>query len=178
MASSGGTGDAKPSLDELFPRIYEQLRAVATAYLRRERADHTLAPTALVHEAYIRLAAQDTIDAADKTRLLGLAAEMMRRILVNYAHANHARKRGGAQASITLDESVASTERQFDLVELDDALTRLAEFDSRGSKIVEMRFFAGLTIEETALVLAISPATVKREWSTARAWLRREMSVA
>ncbi len=178
MAGSAGTGGAKPSLDELFPRIYEQLRAVAAAYLHRERADHTLAPTALVHEAYIRMAAQDSIDTADKTRLLGLAAEMMRRILVNYAHAHQTEKRGGARVCITLDENVASSDGELDLVELDDALTRLAEFDGRGSRIIEMRFFAGLSIDETAHVLGISPATVKREWVAARAWLRREMSPA
>jgi RNA polymerase sigma factor (TIGR02999 family) len=162
----------------LFPRIYEQLRGVAAAYLRRERADHTLAPTALVHEAYMRLAAQESIDTQDRARLLGLAAEMMRRILVNYALARHAEKRGGARVCITLDENMASSDGELDLVSLDDALTRLAVFDSRGSKIIEMRFFAGLSIDETAQVLDISAATVKREWSTARAWLRREMSVA
>lgn len=175
-SADSSTGTPKPSLDELFPRIYEQLREVAAAYLHRERPDHTLAPTALVHEAYIRLAAQDSIDTADKVRLLGLAGEMMRRILVNYAYARHAEKRGGGRVCITLDEAVASSDGELDLVELDDALTRLAGFDARGCKIIELRFFAGLSIDETAQVLDISPATVKREWSTARAWLRREMS--
>lgn len=174
---ASGNGGAKPSLDELFPRVYEQLRGLAAGCLRREHANHTLAPTALVHEAYIRLAAQNHIDTADRARFMGLAGEMMRRILVNHARARYAEKRGGGRVCITLDESVASSDDgDLDLVALDEALTRLAVFDDRGSRIVEMRFFAGLSIDETAHVLDISPATVKREWSTARAWLRREMS--
>ncbi len=170
-------GRAKGSLDELFPRVYEQLRSVAAAYLHQERSDHTLAPTALVHETYMRLAAQDSLDTGDRVRFFGMAAEMMRRILVNHAHARRAEKRGGGRLCITLDDAVASDDRELDLVELDDALMRLAKFDERASRIVEMRFFAGLSIDETAQVLDVSAATVKREWTSARAWLKHDMSV-
>lgn len=175
-AVESAPGGTSASLDVLFPRVYAELRAMAARAMRRERADHTLAPTALVHEAYMRLAAQD-VAPADRARLFGLAAEMMRRILVNHAVARRSAKRGGGQICITLDEQSAGEAATpgVDVVALDEALARLAQLDPRAAQIVELRFFAGLDVPETASVLGISAATVKREWSAARAWLRREV---
>jgi RNA polymerase sigma factor (TIGR02999 family) len=179
ISSPDEHGHAKASLDAIFPRVYADLRQLAERFLRHESDGHTLTPTALVHEAYLRLAVQD-VSAGDRPRLFGLAAEMMRRILVNHAVARRTAKRGGNQVSITLEESLASDapDDELDVIALDHALTRLSTLDPRAAQIVELRFFAGLGVEETASVLAISPATVKREWSTSRAWLRREMSIA
>jgi RNA polymerase sigma-70 factor (ECF subfamily) len=166
-----------PSLDALFSRVYADLRALADRFLRNEQAGHTLSPTALVHEAYLRLAAHD-VPPADRARCFGAAAEMMRHILVNHALARRAAKRGGGAVSITLDESVpgAAPDEALDVVVLDEALQRLALIDPRASRVVELRFFAGLSVQETADVLDVSAATVKREWSASRAWLRREMA--
>lgn len=172
----GGNGD-KAALDELLPVVYDQLRQLAGSYLRRERTDHTLQPTALVHEAYLRLVDQKNVDWRNRAQFFGLAAQMMRRILVNYAHDRHAGKRGGHAPRLSLDEAVSFfEERDVDLVALDDALDSLATLDPAQSRIVELRFFGGLTIDETAEVLGVSPATVKREWSMAKAWLHRELS--
>jgi RNA polymerase sigma factor (TIGR02999 family) len=165
------------TLDAQFRAVYDELRALADRYLRRERPDHTLQPTALVHEAYLRLTSQHAVDWANRAQFFGVAAEMMRRILVNHALAHGAVKRGGGATRVTLDESVSwSGERDVDLIALDEALVALAGFDPRQARIVELRFFAGLGIEETGDVLGISPATVKREWSVAKAWLRRELT--
>jgi RNA polymerase sigma-70 factor, ECF subfamily len=162
-----------PGLDAQFAVVYAELRALAERHLRRERPDHTLQPTALVHEAYLRLTSQRSVDWANRAQFFGIAAEMMRRILVNHAHAHGAAKRGGGATCVTLDESVSwSGERD----QVDEALVALANVDPRQSRIVELRFFAGLGIDETAEVLGISPATVKREWTIAKAWLRRELS--
>ena len=159
--------------------MYGELRALAGAYLRGERADHTLQPTALVHEAYLRLTSQHGVDWRDKAQLFGVAAQMMRRILVNYAEARNSAKRGGDVTRVTLDDSVSwGGERELDITALDEALTRLAQLDARQARVVELRFFAGLTIEEAADVLSISPATVKREWNMAKAWLRAELTDA
>ncbi|MDB4915575.1 MAG: sigma factor, ECF-like family protein [Gemmatimonadetes bacterium] len=178
-ARQDGPGEGKTSLDVLFPRVYSELHELAERFLWHEREGHTLSPTALVHEAYLRLAAQD-VPPADRGRFFGLAAEMMRRILVNHALARRAAKRGGDQVCITLEESLASDvpETELDVIALDEALQRLTAMDPRAGQIVELRFFAGLGVEETAAVLDISPATVKREWSASRAWLRRELASA
>jgi len=166
----------KAALDELFPLVYSELRRLAQIHLGRERPDHTLQPTALVHEAYMRLVDQRQVDWHDRAQFFGVAAQMMRRILVNHAEAHNAAKRGGLLTRVTLEESVSwDAGRELDLVSLDEALTALGALDARQARIVELRFFAGLTIDETADVLAISPATVKREWSMAKAWLRLEL---
>lgn len=170
-----GSGD-KNSLDEILPLVYDELRRIAQNYLNRERHDHTLQATALVHEAYLRLIDQRKVDWKNRSQFFGLAAQMMRRILVNHAEAHNAGKRGSGQ-KLQLDETVdVSFEENLDLLALDGALKRLAEFDGQKSKIVEMRFFGGLTIEETAEVLEKSHATIEREWAFAKAWLYRELS--
>ena len=176
-AVPGARADDVASLDALFPAVYEELRRLAGRHLRRERPDHTLQPTALVHEAYMRLAEQHGAAWPSRAHFFGAAAVMMRRILVNHAHAHNAAKRGGGVTRVTLDESVSwAGERDVDLVALDEALTALADQDPRQGRVVELRFFAGLSVEATAEVLGISPATVKREWSVAKAWLRRELT--
>ncbi len=171
-----GNGD-RGALDRLVPLVYQELRAQAARALRRERGDHTLDATALVHEAYMRLADQHKLQWHHRAQFFGLAAQMMRRILVDHARRHRAAKRGGALAKVTLDASfMAASDSTVDLTVLDEALTRLAAFDAQQCRLVELRFFGGMTIEETAKVLEISPATVKREWTVAKAWLRREIS--
>ena len=166
----------KNVLDELFPLVYDELRKLAASRLKKERADHTLQPTALVHEAYMRLIEQHSADWQNRTHFFGLAAEMMRRILVNHAVKNNADKRFGNQTKLALDEAVSlAQEREINLILLDEALTRLAEFDPQQAKIIELRFFAGLTIEEVAEILGVSDSTVKREWRIAKAWLHQQM---
>jgi RNA polymerase sigma factor (TIGR02999 family) len=170
---SGGDREAPA---RLMPLVYDELRRLANHYLRQERPDHTLQPTALVHEAYLRLVDQTRVDWQNRAHFFGVAAQLMRRILVDHARRHQASKRGGFRQKLTLDEAVDySQTRDVDLVRLDDALTALAQFDTRQSRIVELRFFGGLTIEETAEALAVSPATVKVDWSMAKAWLRREI---
>ena len=170
-----GDGDRR-ALDALTPLVYDELRRLAGRYLRRERIDHTLQSTALVHEAYLKLIDQRNVRWQNRAQFFGLAAELIRRILVDHARARQAAKRGGSAYKLTLDEALdASAPRDLDLVRLDDVLQGLAKIDHQQSRIVELRFFAGLTIEETAEVLGISPATVKRDWLVAKAWLRREM---
>ncbi len=160
----------------LMPLVYDELRGLARRYLQNERKDHTLQATGLVHEAYLRLVDQTATTWRDRAHFFAVAAGVMRRVLVDYARAHRAAKRGGALEKIEFDEAVALTpERHVDLVALDDALKDLGAFDSRQSQIVELRFFGGLTVEEVAEVLEISPRTVKREWRLARAWLRREI---
>jgi RNA polymerase sigma factor (TIGR02999 family) len=161
------------ALTELMPLVYDELRRLASHYLRRERPDHTLQPTALVHEAYLRLIDQTSIRWQNRAHFFGIAANLMRQILINHAHSRRAAKRGGTAFKLTLDEAagLSQTRENVDLVALDEALSRLAVLDPQQGRIVELRFFGGLTIEEAAEVLRISPATVKREWTTAKAWL-------
>ena len=163
--------------DALIPLVYDELRRLARRYLRRERPDHTFQSAALVHEAYLRMAQQDAAPLNNRAHFFAVAAQLMRHILVDHARNRQAAKRGGGEAKLTLDTGIALPSKpEIDLVALDDALTRLAELDPRQSRIIEMRFFGGLSIEETAAVLDVSLATVKREWSSARAWMRRELS--
>jgi RNA polymerase sigma-70 factor (ECF subfamily) len=166
----------RESLDLLLPVIYDELRRVASHQLQKERSDHTLQPTALVHEAYLRLLEQHEVDWQNRAHFFSIAAEMMRRILVNYAVRRNAQKRGLGAARLSLEEAISfSDEKDFDLVALDDALKKLAEYDETQARIVELRFFGGLTIEETAEVLEISDSTVKREWRMAKAWLKTKI---
>lgn len=171
-----GDGD-REALDALTPLVYDELRKLASRYLRRERPDHTLSSTALVHEAYMRLVDQRNVHWQNRNQFFGLASELIRRILVDHARARLTAKRGGQVFKLSLDEAIAAPEeKDFDLVSLDDALKSLAATDAQQSRIVELRYFGGLTIEQTAEVLGISPATVKRDWVVAKAWLRREMT--
>lgn len=166
----------KSALDEILPLVYNELRRIAQNYLSQERDDHTLQATALVHEAYLRLIDQRRVDWQNRSQFFGLAASMMRRILVNHALEQKAQKRGSGQ-KLQLDETVdISFEENLDLVALDEALIRLAEVDEQKSKIVEMRFFGGLTINEIARVIGKSRATIEREWAFSKAWLYRELS--
>jgi RNA polymerase sigma-70 factor (ECF subfamily) len=171
---SGGDREAPA---KLMPIVYEELRQLARQYLQRERPDHTLQATGLVHEAYLRLVDQSTTTWQNRAHFFGVAAQLMRRILVDYARSHRAEKRGGGWDKLAFDEALApSAERSVDLVALDDALKDLLALDPRQSQIVELRFFGGLTNEEVGEVLDVSPRTVKREWRMAKAWLRREMS--
>lgn len=173
-AWSDGNSEAA---NRLLPLVYDGLRKVAANYLRKERVGHTLQPTALVHEAYLKLIDISQINWQDRAHFFAAASQMMRHILVDHARARRREKRGGALQQVALDEAVSFTdEKDFDLLALEDALQQLAAFDEQQSKIVELRFFGGLTIEETALVLKISPATVKREWTMAKAWLYRKLN--
>jgi RNA polymerase sigma-70 factor (ECF subfamily) len=165
------------AVSKVMPVVYDELRRLAGRYLRRERPGQTLQPTALVHEAYLRLSKDKKQSWQNRTHFLAIAALSMRQILVERARARGASKRGGAQVRVTLDETLAvQRETSIDLVALDEALTRLALIDPQQARIVELRFFGGLTVEEAAEALGISPATVKRGWSVARAWLKRELS--
>jgi RNA polymerase sigma factor (TIGR02999 family) len=167
-------GDQR-ALPELIPIVYEQLRQIAHRHLQRERPEHTLQSTALVHEAYMRLAKQEPVLANDRTHFVALASRLMRQILVDYARGHNASKRG-ADRRVELDTGVAIAKvKSVDVVELNDALDSLAQIDEQQSRIVELRFFGGLTTEETAEILEISPATVKRDWSVAKSWLTRQM---
>lgn len=170
-------GDAA-ALDQLFPLVYEELKRLARAELARERAGHTLQPTALVHEAYLRLVAQRAADGLGRAYFFSLAASMMRRILVNHARDRAAQKRGGGAAAITLSqaEGVAEGAGGIDVLGLHEALDALAGLDQRQARVVELKFFGGLEIEEIAQLLAVSPATVRRDWSLAKLWLGRELS--
>ncbi len=165
----------KQALEDLLPLVYDELRRLAKSYLQRERPGHTLQSTALVHEAYMRLVDQN-VSWQSRAHFFGIAAQMMRRILVDHARGKNAAKRGDGACKVTLDEGlVAQEERDVNVLALDEALTKLSAFDLQQSQIVELRFFAGLSIEETAEILKISPATVKRDWAMAKAWLYREM---
>lgn len=168
-------GDAG-ALEQLLPLVYNELRRLAGSYLRRENAGHTLEPTALVHEAYLRLVNQD-VEWQNRAHFFGVAAQMMRRILVDHARRRHADKRGSGGAKISLDEALnLSDERATDLIALDDALTALAALDPQKCRMVELRYFAGLSVEETARALGISVATFVRQWKTTKAWLYREIT--
>lgn len=160
--------------EALIPLVYEELRRVAKQCLASQAPHHTLQSTALVHEAYLRLVHQSSVCWENRVHFFSVAALLMRRILVDHARKRRAAKRGGGHITLTLDDALGR-ERELDLVALDDALKALAELDERQSHIVELRFFGGLSIEDTSHVLDLSPATVKREWATARAWLHREI---
>ncbi len=165
------------ALDQLLPHVYGELRRIAGRYMRRERPGQTLQATALVHEAYMRLAKDTDLSFQNRAHLLGIAARAMREILIERARARGAEKRGGGDARVTLDEGMlAETPQQVDTLALHAALEKLAAMDPQQERIVELRFFGGLSIEETAEVLKISPATVKRGWAVARAWLYREIA--
>jgi RNA polymerase sigma factor (TIGR02999 family) len=162
----------KRALDQMLPVLYEELHRLASHYLSREATGHTLQPTALVHDAYLRLVDQRRVDWRNRAQFLGLAANMMRRILVNHARDRAVQKRGGGAVAVSLSLVEAPAGRpDVELIALEDALQRLAALDERKSKVVELKFFGGLTIEEIAEVLQISGATVEREWAFARAWL-------
>jgi RNA polymerase sigma-70 factor, ECF subfamily len=172
-AWSGGDREAA---DSLLTLVYQEMRKLAAGYLQNQRADHTLQPTALVHEAYLKLIDASQVNWQDRAHFFAVAAQTMRNILVDHARAVAADKRGGGAQKIELDEAAGFSRKQdVDLIDLDEALRELARQDERQSRIIELRFFGGLTVEETAEVLKISPATVKREWSMARAWLFRRM---
>ena len=176
LLRSWGRGDLQ-ARDSLFPLVYRELRRRATAYLRRERPDHTLQPTALVHEAYLRLIRQDRIAWQSRAQFFGVAAQMMRRILVDYAREHQSTKRGGSAYRVALDDRVGATPPlDCEVLLLEDALQELALLDPRQAQIVEFRYFAGMSEEEVAEVLCISRSTVTREWQTARAWLYRRIT--
>lgn len=164
-------------LDKLYPLVYDELRRLAFYYMRQERNDHTLQPTALVHEAYLRLFEQEKDIYLNRTQFISIAANMMRRILVNHAVSRNRQKREGSLLRVTLDRAVDSFEEEtLNLLILDKALKNLARLDERQARIFELRFFGGLSIEETAQVVNVSPATVKREWTIAKLFLQRELS--
>jgi RNA polymerase sigma factor (TIGR02999 family) len=169
------TGGDRSALDRLLPVVYEELRRTAAAYMRRERAGHTLQATALINEAYLRVIDLNRIEWRDRTHFLALCAQMMRRILVDHARSRTYLKRGGGVRSVILDESIVLGEPNTELIALDDALKALAIRDQRKARVVELRFFAGMSVEETAAVLEVSPQTVLRDWSLSKTWLAREM---
>lgn len=171
-----GSGD-KAALDELIPLVYDELRKLAASYLRRKAGPHTIQATALVHEAYVRLADQSSITMENRAQFYGLAAKVMRDILVDHARKRLSRKRGGDQLRLSLTSAERLGRKpEVELVALDDALKVLATTNPQHSRVIELRFFAGLTIEETAHVMSLSHATTERYWSFARAWLRRELA--
>jgi RNA polymerase sigma factor (TIGR02999 family) len=166
----------KNALDQMTPVLYEELRRIARHFLAAERPDHTLQPTALVHEAYMRLVDQRSVDWKNRAHFLGVAASMMRRILINHARAQQAAKREGFLNAVSLEDALGVfTNPQVDLLELNTALQQLTDLDPQQARVVELRYFGGLTIEETAEAMGISPATVKRDWGTARLWLMRQI---
>lgn len=165
------------ALRTLVPLVYDELRRLAHRYLQKERPDHTLQSTALVHEAYVRLVKQEGGKFQNRAHFFAISAQLMRQILIEYARSQRAAKRDrGQKVSLNDEVALVKKSRSVDLVALDEALEGLAKLDAQQSRIVELRFFGGLSIEETAQVLGISPATVKRDWSTAKAWLHHEMS--
>ena len=164
------------ALDKLMPLVYEELHRLAHRYMNQERPGHTLQTSALVNEAFVKLVDQKDVHWQNRSHFFGIAAQLMRRVLVDYARSRHYAKRGGDARQVSLDEALTvSPERATEVVALDDALKRLALIDERKSQIVEFRFFGGLSIEETAEVLKVSPGTIMRDWTLAKAWLRKEM---
>ena len=174
LLESWGAGSHK-ALDELMPLVYLELRAIAAGQLRGERSDHTLQATALVNEAFLRLVDHDHVQWQSRTQFFGVAAKAMRRILVDYARRRRARKRGGDHKRVPLENVEIAVAPNVELLELDDCLTRLEALDSRQARVVELRFFAGCTMDEIAEVLDISPSTAKRQWRLARVWLRADL---
>jgi RNA polymerase sigma factor (TIGR02999 family) len=174
MEWSGGNSQA---FNELMPMVYDQLRQLAARELRRERPNHTLHSTALVHEAYLKLIDQRRVQWKDREHFFAVASQAIRRILVTYARSRHASKRGGGATMLAFDESIALPDRKdVDLVALDDALESLSRLDAQQGRIIELRFFGGLSIDGTARAMGISTSTVARDWNVARAWLFRELS--
>jgi RNA polymerase sigma-70 factor, ECF subfamily len=170
---SSGNQDA---VSRLVPLLYDELRQLASRYLRRERPNHTLQPTALVHEAYLRLVDQNAVQWKNRGHFFGVAAQLMRRILVDHARSHQAAKRGGNIPPVSFEDAVIGSNQNIpDILALDETLNRLAAIDQQQARIVELRVFAGLTVEEIASVIAVSPATVKRDWSMGKAWLAREL---
>jgi RNA polymerase sigma factor (TIGR02999 family) len=172
-------GGNRAAFDELLPLVYRELRQMARRYMLAENRGHTLQPTALVHEAYLRLIDQNRVSWQNRAQFFGVAAQVIRRLLVDHARGRNRLKRGGEEFKITWTENIDVPEREqegLDLCVLDEALNKLTELDAQQGRIVELRFFAGLSIEETAAALEISPATVKRDWAMARAWLFREIA--
>ena len=175
LLNEWNAGDER-ALDTLTPLVYEELRRQAARYLRRERPGHTLQTTALIHEAYLRLIDAKDVNWQSRAHFFAVAANLMRRILVEHARRRDAAKRGGSHIRVQLDEAVATADEDgVDLLAIDQALDRLAAIDPQQARVVELRFFSGLSVEETAAALGVSPKTVKRDWSVARAWLRREI---
>jgi len=167
----------RAALDQLLPLVYDELRRLAHSFLRRQPFHHTLQPTALVHEAYLRMVDQQRVSWENRAQFFGLAATLMRRILVDHTRQQMAAKRGGGETRVSLSEADRlGSEPDINLIALDEALDELAALNPQHSRIVELRYFGGLTIEETAIALDVSHATVERGWNMARAWLRREMS--
>jgi RNA polymerase sigma-70 factor, ECF subfamily len=176
LVAQSAAGDAAAAA-ELFPIVYEELRRLAASALRRERTDHTLQPTALVHEAFLRLAETPGASWENRAHFVAVAARVMRRVLVDHARGRNALKRGNGEIRVPLDDvDVPAVGHDVDLVALDDALARLAMLDERQARIVELRFFGGLSVPETAALIGASERTVKRDWQVARAWLTRELS--
>lgn len=164
------------SLEKLLPMVYDELRRLAASYFRRERINHTLQPTALVHEAYLRLVGQENVNWQNRAHFFGIAANLMRQILINYAESHNAEKRGGGETYLALDEAISFFQKKdVNIIALNEALEILAQISPRQSRIVEFRFFGGLTIDETAEILKVSPMTVKRDWEMAKTWLYREL---
>lgn len=177
MLKRAGQAGRRDSLDEFLPLVYDELKRIAANKLSLERANHTLQPTALVHEAYLRLIDQHSVDWRNRAHFFAIASEMMRRILVNHAESRNAKKRNEGKTLISLDDAEPlAAESEIDLIFLDNALKELAEFDQVQAKIVELKFFGGLTNEEAAEVLGVSDSTVKREWRMARAWLTTKLT--
>ena len=168
--------EKRQTLDEFLPQVYDELKRIAAHKLAAERPNHTLQPTALLHEAYMRMIDQHSVDWHNRAHFFAMASEMMRRILVNHAEAHNAKKRGDGQTLISLDDTDIAGEGEVDLIFLDNALKELIEFDPVQANIVELKFFGGLTNEETAEVLDVSESTVKREWRMARAWLAAKLT--
>ena len=174
IASRQGDADA---LESLLPLVYDELHRQAVRFFGRERAGHTLQPTALVNEVYLRLVGQHEVKWQNRAQFFGIAAQLMRRILVSHARGCAAQKRGGGETRITLDEELAAApQRDINLLALDEALTKLHDVDPEKSRMVELRFFSGLSVEETAEVMGVSPRTIDRQWQTAKAWLHREIA--
>jgi RNA polymerase sigma factor (TIGR02999 family) len=169
---------SQEALNDLLPLVYDELHKRARQYLRRERSDHTLQPTALIHEAYLKLAGQNNMTWQDRSHFFAISANVMRRILVDHARAKHRDKRGGDDIKIPLEEAalVINKEKDVNLIALDEALNRLAALDEQQSRIVELRYFSGLSLEETAEALSISRSTAARDWAMAKAWLHRELT--
>ncbi|SMO37483.1 sigma-70 family RNA polymerase sigma factor [Fodinibius sediminis] len=173
---SASSGD-KQAIDALYPRVYDELRTIAKWHLRRERGDHTIQKTALVHEVYLKLIDQTQISWQNRAHFFGIAARAMRQILVDYARKRNAQKRGGDKKHIPFEEDKLDLDNHMEaLLEFNDIIDKLAEFDERKSKVVEMRFFAGMTIREIAELLDVSPRTINRDWMKARGWIYQELS--
>lgn len=178
MLRDWGSGD-EAALERLLPLVYRELHRQASGYLRRERVDHTLQATALINEAYLKLVAQNSVDFEDRTHFFAISARLMRQILVDHARTCHREKRGGSESiKVDLDEAlkVGVDTASVDLIALDDALSRLGKIDERQARLVDLRYFSGLSLEETAEALGVSRATAARDWNVAKAWLRRELA--